>query len=105
VSEEKSAPIIRKVDDLTYEIELPGEDDTTGNVVSSYLERMDEVQLSYYKRPHPLEDKIVIYVKLRKPVNVKKLIEKVADIILKDLESMEKDYRESLSKMGVSLED
>ncbi len=96
--------IIRRIEPQTYELEIQGEDDSIGNLLATYLENLDEVQLSYYSRPHVLEDKIVVYVKLKKDIDIKKVIEKAIRQILEDIEDLKQKYLKALEKIGVSLE-
>lgn len=97
---------IRKIDEATYEIEIDGEDDTIGHLFSTYLELDDEVQLSYYTRPHPLQERIIIYIRLKdKDADVREVFRKVANRILADLESLKEDYLKALEQVGVHRED
>ena len=97
---------IVKVSEDTYELRMEGEDDTIGHLLSTYLESSEEVQLSYYTRPHPLQEKIIVYVRLKDPrTNVKEIVSKVIDKILADLDSLRKDYVEALKKSGVETEE
>ncbi len=95
---------IKKIDEETYELEMIGEDDSIGNLLATYLESMDEVQLSYYNKPHPLENKIIVYVKLKKEQDIAKVVEKAVNKILEDLEDFRNKYTEALKKIGVRLE-
>ncbi len=97
---------IVKVSEDTYELRIDGEDDTIGHLLSTYLELSDEVQLSYYTRPHPLEEKIIVYVRLKDPkADVGKVVDKVIDKILSDLNSLKQDYVDALRKAGVDVEE
>ncbi len=95
---------IKKIDEETYELEMIGEDDSIGNLLATYLESMDEVQLSYYNKPHPLENKIIVYVKLKKEQDIAKVVEKAVNKILEDLEDFRNKYIKALKKIGVRLE-
>ncbi len=87
-----------------YEVVIEGEDDTIGNLLATYLEDMPEVQLSYYKRPHPLENKIIVYVKLKdENTNVKEVLEKAMRRILEDINDLREKYVKALEKVGVHL--
>ena len=93
---------IRRVEEGTYEIEITGEDDTIGHLFSTYLELDDAVQLSYYQRPHPLEERIIIYVRLKdKNADVKEVFRKVAEKILADLDDLKERYLQALERAGV----
>jgi DNA-directed RNA polymerase subunit L len=98
---------IKRVSEDTYEIHIEGEDDTIGHLVSTYLELSDRVQLSYYKRPHPLEEKIIIYVRLKnKNDNIRDVLEEViGGKLLSDINDLRERYLEALRKAGVSEED
>lgn len=97
---------IRRVEPGTYEIQLRGEDDTIGNLLATYLELSEGIQLSYYTRPHPLRDEIVLYVKLEDPdADIKSVLERVLGEVLRDLEEAKRQYLEALRRSGVSVED
>jgi DNA-directed RNA polymerase subunit L len=89
-----------------YEVVIEEEDDTIGNLLATYLEDMPEVQLSYYKRPHPLEEKIIVYVKLKdEKTDIKSVLEKAINKILEDIDDLRMRYKEALQKAGVHLEE
>ncbi len=97
---------VKEVEPGTYEIEIRGEDDTIGHLLSTYLELYEDIQLSYYTRPHPLEDRIIVYVKLKNPsADFKKIISNVINIIIKDTNELREAYTRALSKVGANLED
>ncbi len=87
---------IRSVGNGEYEIEFEGEDDTLGNLLASYLEDMDGVRLAYYKRPHPLEERIILYVKLEEGRDVKNLLIRALEFILRDINDLHSKYIEAL---------
>ena len=97
---------IVKVSEDTYELRIEGEDDTIGHLLSTYLELSEEVQLSYYTRPHPLDEKIIVYVRLKDPkADVRKVVDRVIDKILSDINNLKQDYIEALRKSGVDTEE
>ncbi len=97
---------IRRVDEDAYEIVIDGEDDTLGHLLSTYLELSEDVQLSYYTRPHPLEEKIIVYVRLKdKNADIKEIVKKVIKQILGDIDSMREEYLKALEEVGVNRED
>jgi DNA-directed RNA polymerase subunit L len=90
----------------SYVVEIQGEDHTLGNLIVSKLLELDEVSYAYYEVPHPLEDKLIIYVNLKSDdVDVRKVLVKAAEAALRDKDEFERLYREALRKRGVELED
>ena len=56
--------------DTTYKINMPNEDDTTGNIlqchmVNKFINSTSFVQFCGYKRPHPLQNEIFINIMVR----------------------------------------
>jgi DNA-directed RNA polymerase subunit L len=51
---------------------LDNETDTLGNLISSYLQNDSDILLSSYKKQHPLQNEIEIYISFKENVNIKK---------------------------------
>ncbi len=98
-------PAVKKIGENEYLLELPGEDHTLGSLLQHYLQEDENVATAYYSKPHHLEDKITIYVKLKEdkdPIETfKKALEKIASDARKFREELLKAYEEA----GINIED
>lgn len=56
---------VKKTSDRELEIEVQGEGHTLGNMLAKELQEMEEVELAYYEIPHPLQDRMLIYIRTR----------------------------------------
>lgn len=74
-------------------IKIKNEDDTLGNILSSYLEKEKETEYCAYQRSHFLEkEKFFILKLITKTIEPKELIEKVIDKIEKEIIKIEKCF-------------
>jgi DNA-directed RNA polymerase subunit L len=89
-----------------YVLVLKGEDHTIGNLLSKTLLSMEEVAFAYYEQPHPLEDRIVVYLQLKDaggdPVIV---LLRALDRILEVNEEFRELYLKALEDKGLRIED
>jgi DNA-directed RNA polymerase, subunit L len=89
-----------------YMLVLKGEDHTLGNLLSKTLLSMEEVASAYYEQPHPLEDRIVVYFKLKDasgdPVAI---LLRALDRILEVNEEFKELYLKALEDKGLRVED
>ena len=99
--------IERLNNDLTYKLNLPDEDDTTGNIlqchiVNKFIDDGSYLQFCGYKRPHPLRNEIFINVMIKpndnsEPQRVNSIIKFFVDVI-EDLMQLLKTFKETAEK-------
>ncbi|MEB3773642.1 MAG: hypothetical protein GSR86_01785 [Desulfurococcales archaeon] len=87
-----------------YDIIIPGEDHTLGNLLAEKLSRMKEVKTAYYTVPHPLEDKIVVHLTIEEGDPVE-LLQKALDEIMEEAEEFINEYKRALKAKGVEIEE
>ena len=108
-SMETDYTIERLKNDLTYKLNLPNEDDTTGNiiqchVVNKFIDSDSYMQFCGYKRPHPLKNEIFINVMIKpnensEPQRINFIIKFFVDVI-EDLMSLLKIFKDtSINKL------
>ena len=74
-------------------IKIKEEDDTLGNILSSFLTKEEETDFCAYQRSHFLEEEKFFILKLiTKNIEPKELIEKVIDKIEKEIIKIEKCF-------------
>jgi DNA-directed RNA polymerase II subunit RPB11/DNA-directed RNA polymerase subunit L len=89
-----------------YRLTITGEDHTIGNLLSRTLLSMDEVAFAYYEQPHPLEDRIVVYLQLKEPDGDPVVVLlRALDRILEVNEEFKRLYLEALRDKGLEVED
>ncbi|MDP8003253.1 MAG: RpoL/Rpb11 RNA polymerase subunit family protein [Caldisphaera sp.] len=75
---------ISKTEQGVYKIEIKGEDHTMGNLLANILQTLDGVNIAYYEVPHPLEDRIFLYMDLNEGINpiekIKEALNKIKEI-------------------------
>lgn len=95
---------IKDLGEDKYMITIVGEDHSLGNLLTKILLSMSEVKFSYYEHPHPLDDKIVLYVHLEKGKDIKKVLLKAAEQALQINEEFKELFLKALEKKGRRLE-
>jgi DNA-directed RNA polymerase subunit L len=78
-----------------YEIIVQYEDDTLGNLLQNYLFSKPDIKYISYNIPHPLEHCLIFKIELDKDnseENVKKVIVKYIDSLLKELNNMSNEF-------------
>ncbi|AFZ70880.1 DNA-directed RNA polymerase, subunit L [Caldisphaera lagunensis DSM 15908] len=95
---------ITKTDQGIYKVEIEGEDHTIGNLLSTVLQTLKGVNIAYYEVPHPLENRLIIYMDLDENIDPKdKLIEALQKI--KEMnEEFKKKYIEKIKEMNINIE-
>jgi len=79
------------IDKNTFKIKK--EDDTLGNILSSFLVKEDETEFCAYQRSHFLENQSFFILKLiTKTIEPKELIDKVIHKIEKEIIKIEKCF-------------
>ena len=103
LKEQKSRVSVEQVSDFIYHYEVEGESHTLGNLLQSHIVRRSisddtVVSLFGYKKPHPLEDKILFIAsmnpvhKIAKQDEVSKL-QNITTFILESLDEIINDLR------------
>ncbi len=75
-------------------LEIMGEDDTLGNLISKEAMKHPKVLYSTYRIPHPLQDKLEITIKLKEGVDPGEVLVEVVENIRKILN----EFRREVSK-------
>ncbi|MEM4865377.1 MAG: RpoL/Rpb11 RNA polymerase subunit family protein [Acidilobaceae archaeon] len=99
--ETQSRVFIEKLGDNSYKVLIDGEDHTMGNLLAKTLLELPEVEIASYLKPHPLEDKVVVFVSLKNRET------SVVDVLIKALEKnqMFRDlYLKALKERGIVIE-
>lgn len=99
--------IERLKNDSTYKINLPDEDDTTGNIlqchlVNKYIDDGSYIQFCGYKRPHPLRNEIFINIMIKpneysEPQRINFIVKFFVDVI-DDLMNLLKTFKDTAEK-------
>ncbi|MFP3241784.1 RpoL/Rpb11 RNA polymerase subunit family protein [Caldisphaera sp.] len=96
---------ISKTEQGIYKVEIENEDHTLGNLLSTVLQGLQGVNIAYYEIPHPLENKLIIYIDLEEGIDPKeKLIEALKKIKEINLEFRDK-YLQKIKEMNINIED
>lgn len=80
----------------SYDIELYNENDTIGNLLTSYMLDDKNVKFCGYKIPHPLKKILIIRISLEKDNtmnNVLKLIHNTIEHLVKMIDTMKKEWK------------
>ncbi|PMP88013.1 MAG: DNA-directed RNA polymerase subunit L [Caldisphaera sp.] len=96
---------ISKTEQGIYKIEIENEDHTLGNLLSTTLQGLKGVNIAYYEVPHPLENKLILYIDLEEGIEPKeKVIEALKKI--KEMNSEFRDkYLQKIKEMNIDIED
>jgi len=95
---------VKRVGENMYEIIIPGEDHTLGNLLAEKLSKINGVKLAYYTQPHPLENKIIVHLTLEEGDPVK-FMEEALNEIIDDVNEFMKQYIDALKSKGINVED
>lgn len=88
-----------------FMVTIEGEDHSVGNLLARTLLSMKEVKFAYYEQPHPLEDKIVVFVELKsEKVSIKKVLLQALDIIEETNREFRSKLVEEAGRKGIELE-
>ncbi len=95
---------VRRLADREYEIVVEGEDHTLGSLIEKFLQEDPRVAAAYYRQPHPMEETIVVYLKLAEAVDPVRLLGEILDRIIEEARNAEEKliaaYRESGIDVG-----
>jgi DNA-directed RNA polymerase subunit L len=101
---ELSKVAVRKIGDREYMFELDGEDHTMGSLLQHYLQLDERVDTVYYSKPHPLEDKITVYVKLAVETDPIEVFKGALERIASEAKEFREKLLEAYKKAGVNIE-
>ena len=79
-----------------YRVEVRGEDHTLGNLIVKKLMEAGLARFAYYEVPHPLEDRLIIYLNIGEDDDPREALDKAAALALEELESLKKDLGKAL---------
>ena len=80
---------LKKSDDTNIHLEIPDEDDTIGNLISSKLQYHKSISLASYKKDHPLRNKIDMYVSCKKGAIMNQCISESLDDLISDIQKIQ----------------
>lgn len=104
-SEPQGRVSIERLGDGRYKVTILGEDHSIGNLLAVTLIKLPEVEAASYMKPHPLEDKIFVFISLKdKNANVVDVIVKALELILEENKAFRSLYLEALKSRGVAIE-
>lgn len=72
---------ITEIDNM-YSIIIPNEDQTLGNLLKVYIMDNYNPEFVGFIKPHPLEDRILLKIKLKDSENIKNLLKKTSDSLI-----------------------
>jgi len=88
-----------------YRILLHGEDHTMGSLLQYFLLRDPRVELAYYRVPHPLQDAIEVYLKLKEDADPLQVLEEALDKVLEIIRDAGEKTRAALAEAGLGGEE
>ncbi len=87
-----------RVEGTQLEMEVGGEGHTLLNLLQSFLLKNSNVRMAGYSKPHPLMDRSVLYVTLKRGVNFDKVLIKGAKDAKKELADFLKKFDAAVAK-------
>lgn len=87
--------IIRKTD-TEIVIQITGEDDTLGNLISKEAMKHPKVIYATYRIPHPLQNKLELIIRAEEGSNIGQVLVEIVDRIKIDLEEFRKEVEEKI---------
>lgn len=87
--------IIRKTD-TEIVIQITGEDDTLGNLISKEAMKHPKVIYATYRIPHPLQNKLELIIRVEEGSNIGQVLVEIVDRIKIDLEEFRKEVEEKI---------
>ena len=87
-----------KVEGKLLEMEIGGEGHTLLNLLQNYILKTSNVKLAGYSKPHPLMDRSVFYVTLKRGTNFDKALIKGAKDAKKELADFLKKFDAEIAK-------
>lgn len=89
---------ITKKSDRELLLEIRGEDHTLGNLIAKEALKHTDIEYAAYRIPHPLQDKLEIYIVVKKGRDPKKVLIEVCEQIKKYLQEFNKLVEEKISE-------
>jgi len=96
---------VRRIGDQEYEVLIEGEDHTLGSLLEKYLEEDPRVSTVYYRKLHPAEDVISVYLKLAEDIDPVALLLEALDKIIADAREAERKLLEAYKEFGIDTSD
>lgn len=87
-----------RVVEKQLEMEVGGEGHTLLNLLQSFLLKNSNVSMAGYSKPHPLMDRSVLYVTLKRGLNFDKVLIKSAKDAKKELADFLKKFDAAIAK-------
>ncbi len=87
--------IIRKTD-TEIVIQITGEDDTLGNLISKEAMRHPKVIYATYRVPHPLQNKLELIIRVEEGSDIGQVLVEIVDRIKASLEELRKEVEEKI---------
>ena len=87
-----------RVEDKQLEMEVGGEGHTLLNLLQSSLLKNSNVKMAGYSKPHPLMDRSVFYVTLKRGKDFDKALIKSANDAKKELADFKKKFEAEIAK-------
>ena len=89
--------IVRRTDKELL-IEMRGEDHTLGNLIAKEALKHPEVTYAAYRIPHPLQDKLELYISVKEGSDPIKVLEDICNRIKEYLEEFRREVEEKISE-------
>ncbi len=87
-----------RVEGKQLELEVGGEGHTLLNLLQSFLLKESNVKMAGYSKPHPLMDRSVLYVTLKRGLNFDNVLIKSAKNAKKELANFLKKFETEIAK-------
>lgn len=87
-----------------YKLVIEGGDHTIGNLLSYALRGVKGVEFAYYEKPHPLEERIIVFFKPSKGADPGKVLERALRDIIRLNETFKRQFLRDLGGKGVDIE-
>ena len=87
-----------RVEDKQLEMEVSGEGHTLLNLLQSFLLKQANVKMAGYSKPHPLRDRSIFYITLKRGKNFDNALIKGANDAKKELAVFLKKFEAEIAK-------
>ena len=95
--------LVEYEEDTRAKYVIEGEDHTLGNLLEKVLASMEGVKMAYYEVPHPLENKIIVYIVTDGSVKPREALRKALHEIIAMNEEFRRLYLNVLRERGVDV--
>ncbi len=96
---------VRKISEDEYLFEIDGEDHTIGSLLQHYLQEDEKVVTAYYSQPHPLEEKINVYIKVKSGADPIKVLRNALETIAREAGEFRELLLKAYEDAGINIED